>query len=232
MQTKKLASEMPGISPPNGRNCESWAKLFSNFAEKAALEARNGLLQFDEVQRIVDGLPKTGFRLRPPLVRKLQQIAIQDIHTCAGNYRTGMVYIASTSHVPPAPGEVPGLVEEICGYVNDNWQASALHLAAYSMWRVNWIHPFTGGNGRTSRAVSYLVLCARLGYRLPGVLTIPEQIVANREPYYQALDAAAEAWAAGKLDVGRMEVLLSEMLAGQLLPAHRQARGGPSGRAQ
>ncbi|MBL8221394.1 MAG: Fic family protein, partial [Bryobacterales bacterium] len=30
------------------------------------------------------------------------------------------------------------------------------------MWRLNWIHPFFGGNGRTARSASYLVLCASL----------------------------------------------------------------------
>jgi Fic family protein len=107
-------------------------------------------------------------------------------------------------------------VEEMCEYVNENWGKSALHLAAYLMWRLNWIHPFSGGNGRTSRAVSYLVLCARLGHRLPGTNTIPEQIVANRQPYYAALDAADAAWANGGVDVSVMEAVLGDMLAVQL----------------
>jgi Fic family protein len=65
-----------------------------------------------------------------------------------------------------------------------------LHLASYVMWRLNWIHPFTDGNGRTSRAVSYLVLCIRLRALLPGKLTIPEQIEQDKTPYYRALEAA------------------------------------------
>jgi Fic family protein len=81
---------------------------------------------------------------------------------------------------------------------------------------LNWIHPFSGGNGRTSRAISYLVLCARLGYRLVGTETIPEQIVANRQPYYSALDAADAAYADGRIDVTAMEELLGQMLAVQL----------------
>lgn len=99
-------------------------------------------------------------------------------------------------------------------------------LSAYLMWRVNWIHPFMGGNGRTSRAVSYLALCARLGYRLPGTLTIPEQIVANREPYYAALDAAdASSDYDEHLNLSAMEDLLSAMLANQLLSVHKAATG-------
>jgi len=66
------------------------------------------------------------------------------------------------------------------------------------MWRVNWIHPFSGGNGRTSRSSIVLLLCARAGTWLGGSeKTIPEQIVDNRQPYYAALDAADAAWSDG-----------------------------------
>jgi len=172
-------------------------RLFADADEKARLEARNGLLQFDEVVRLIDK-SASAFRLRPSMVQGFQRIAILDIYTCAGNYRTGPVFIEGATHQPPAPAGVAGLVEEMCDYINGKWlQSSPIHLAAYAMWRVNWIHPFAGGNGRTSRAVSNLVLCARLGYRLPGTLTVPEQIVANRQPYYAALDAADAAWAQG-----------------------------------
>ena len=147
-------------------------RLFADAEEKARLEARNGLLQFDEVVRLIDK-SASGFKLRPSMVQGFQRIAIQDIYTCAGNYRTGPVFIEGTTHQPPPPADVAGLVEEMCDYINGKWsQSSPIHLAAYAMWRVNWIHPFAGGNGRTSRAVSNLVLCARLGYRLPGTLTV------------------------------------------------------------
>lgn len=190
-------------------------ELFSNPDEKAALEARNGLLQFDEVLSLIDQA-KSGFKLRPSTIQRLQRMAIQDVYTCAGNYRTGPVHIEGTTHQPPPAHEVAERTEELCEYVNSNWGRSALHLSAYVMWRLNWIHPFAGGNGRTARAVSYLVLCARLRYRIPGTNTIPEQIVANRQPYYEALDEADAAWANNTIDVGAMERLLGHALAVQL----------------
>lgn len=190
-------------------------QLYASPDEKAQLEARNGLLQFDEVLRLVDEAA-SGFKLRPSTLQRLQRLAIQDIYTCAGNYRTGPVCIEGTTHKPPPAADVAERVEEMCEYVNENWGKSPLHLSAYVMWRLNWIHPFSGGNGRTSRAVSYLVLCAKLGYRVPGTNTIPEQIVANRQPYYAALDEADAAWAEGRIDLAAMETLLSDMLAMQL----------------
>ena len=93
------------------------------------------------------------------------------------------------------------------------------------MWRVNWIHPFFGGNGRTARALAYLVLCARLGFPLPGTKTIPDLIVEDRQPYYQALRSADEAWEDRTVDVSMMESLMSSLLARQLAHIHRIARG-------
>ena len=59
-------------------------------------------------------------------------------------------------------------------------------------------------------------MCAKLGYSVPGTNTIPEQIVANRMRYYEALDAADAAWVEKRVDVSVMEQLLREMLANQL----------------
>jgi len=84
-------------------------------------------------------------------------------------------------------------------------------------WRLNWIHPFDDGNGRTSRAVSYLVLCARLGMGpLPGKRTIPDQIVENRDPYFEAIEEADEAWKEGRVVLTKMEALLARLLINQL----------------
>jgi Fic family protein len=84
------------------------------------------------------------------------------------------------------------------------------------MWRVNWIHPFRDGNGRTSRAASYLVLTVRLGQILPGEPTIADQIVENKIPYYDALDDADAAWRQQRLDLSAMEHLIEKLLEKQL----------------
>ena len=94
------------------------------------------------------------------------------------------------------------------------------------MWRLNWIHPFTDGNGRTSRAASYIILCLKLGYSIPGKNTIPDQIAANKTPYYKALEAADNAWEQGRIDLSEMKELLDAMLAKQLLEILTESRSG------
>lgn len=114
----------------------------------------------------------------------------------------------------------------MCDYINDNWDVSSpIHLGAFALWKLNWIHPFTDGNGRTARAISYLLLCLRLGYRLPGSNTIPDQISHNKTPHYAALEAADQAWTAKKIDLSVLEEYLAGLLADQLLSVHDQATG-------
>ncbi len=197
------------------------ADLIADPQQRAEREARNGLLQFDLGMRIVEEWTfdkSRKFKLRPSLILSLHRAALDGISAYAGNFRPAGVKIEGSKHEPPGAHLVPELIEEMCDYVNDNWSQSALHLASYLMWRLNWVHPFADGNGRTSRILSYVVLSIRLGYRLPGTPTIPEQIVENRDPYFSALDAADAAWRAGdRVDVGQMEKMLEAMLAKQLM---------------
>src|SRR4051794_24903339 len=123
---------------------------------------------------------------------------------------------------------VLNLVNEMCGYINENWNISTpVHLSSYAMWRMNWIHPFFGGNGRTARALSYLVLCAKLGFILPGEKTIPELIVSKRNAYLSALQQADETLAQGALSLAQMEDLMSSLIAEQLVAIHERATGQP-----
>ena len=195
--------------------------------EIAEREAQNILRQQDRVVELIadavrDGAPR--FRLRPSLFGELQALAVDGLESAPGTYRTVSVFIDGSSHEPPPPSVVPRLVEDLCDYVNDNWAAPALHLGAYVMWRTNWIHPFVNGNGRTSRAISYLVFSARLGYVVPGSPTIPDLIARDKQPYYRALEAADEADASAGIDLSAMQELLEAHLATQLLGVLQRAR--------
>lgn len=204
------------------------AELIADPDERARREAANGLRQFDHVLELIEYSldPERPFRLRLSTILGLNRIALEGIHPNAGGFRPAGVEIKGSKHEPPPNYLLPSLLEELCDYVNENWDGqSAIQLAAYVMWRINWIHPFADGNGRTSRALSYLILCVRLGYRLPGSLTIPELIADNKKPYYDALEAADVAFDNGAVDVSEMENLLDGLLAKQLMEIHRSATG-------
>jgi Fic family protein len=201
--------------------------LITDPLARAEAETRNGLRQYDHgIKVIQSALERGSFRLRLSLILALHREALADISMYAGNFRPAGVQIQGSKHEPAGAHLVPELVEEMCDYVNDHWEKSTpIHLAAYIMWRLNWIHPFADGNGRTSRILSYVVLSIRAGALLPGTPTIPDQIVDNRTPYFDALDAADEAWKAGTLDLAKMEELLGSLLARQLANFYQSAGG-------
>lgn len=189
--------------------------------DRARHEVANGFRQFDELGEMIRvGLAGGRFELRPWILMKLNKLSVEGLQDDAGRYRLSEIEITDSKLVPPSHEDVPRFVDELCDHVNANWSRTAVHLASYVMWRLNWIHPFSDGNGRTSRAASYLVLCVRAGLELPGDKTIPQQIVENKEPYYKALEHAdIKKTPEGDPDLGPMEHLLGTLLQLQIMNA-------------
>jgi Fic family protein len=203
-------------------------KVLLSEQERAEREARNALLQAKRLDEMIEYYLATDehkFRLRPSTILDLNRLAIDGLDAFSGNWRPGSVEILGSKHAPPSAHLVPELVEGMCDYINDNWEKRAAHLAAYAMWRMNWIHAFTDGNGRTARAISYLVLSLRLKMKIPGNPTIPEMIIDNRTPYYDALEQADKSSNSGTIDLSDMEALIESLLAKQLLTVVSEASG-------
>lgn len=200
-------------------------------AEIAKREIENGRRQFELATEMIRAYLEPGrpFALRPSHLLELQAVAVDGLLSEPGTFRRTKVGIEGAVHQPPEAFRVDSLVVEMCEYINDNLhEKSPFHLAAYLMWRHNWIHPFADGNGRTSRMLSYIALSLTLGYELPGRPTIPEQIQADRAGYFSALEAADRADLNGAIDVSVMESLLKNMLARQLLSVIEAASGNPA----
>jgi Fic family protein len=195
--------------------------------EIARREAENGIRQFNLALEIIRSFVKDRerpFKLRSNIIVQLHKAALEGLHSLAGTFRNTPVKIGGSGHTPPDAAFVSEEVEHLCQYVNNNWSRSALHLASYVLWRLNWIHPFSDGNGRTARMVSYVVLSLKIDGLLPGSPTIPDQISADKKPYYDALESADKAFAKDEnVDVRDLEMLMERMLALQLLNAAKEA---------
>ena len=101
-------------------------------------------------------------------------------------------------------------------FIHEKWfLLSPTQLAAYGLWRLNWVHPFIEENGRTARATCYL-LCVRSGVLLPGRKIVPERIREDRGQHVAALQAADRAWSNGNLDLSEIESYLAGHLEAQL----------------
>ncbi len=134
----------------------------------------------------------------------LNHIAVANISQFGGRFREEPIYVSN--HIPPHFREVPHLMDQFISTVHENWYNwTYTELAAYALWRMNWIYPFIEGNGRTARAACYYLLCVRSGGLLGGRRTVPERIRDDRKPYYAALKAADLAWDAGNLDISKMK---------------------------
>ncbi|MEQ1717137.1 MAG: Fic family protein, partial [Hyphomicrobium sp.] len=121
-------------------------------------------------------------------------------------------------YVPPDWVEVEKCVDEFFVELKDIWvNGDALDVAAFALWRLNWIHPFKNGNGRTARSFAYACLCARLGVILPGTTTIIDQIMMTRDVYEACLrDADAAAERAGGRNLKPMRTYLDNLLQIQI----------------
>lgn len=64
-----------------------------------------------------------------------------------------------------------------------------------------------------------MVLCCKMGFKIPGEVTIPERIAQDKQRYYKALDQADASWKAGYLDVSEMEELLKDLAAKSFVEA-------------
>lgn len=100
-----------------------------------------------------------------------------------GEFRRTQVYVGG--HIPPGPGDLAILMNRFEQWLNSEQtiQMHPIKYAALAHYKLVHIHPFTDGNGRTSRLLMNTILM-RFGY--PPVI-IPKQ---QRHNYYQYLQMA------------------------------------------
>lgn len=181
------------------------------------IQEQNLLRQYDLLSNCVEiGLSKGIEAFDKYTLWALNYAAVANIAQMGGRYREDPILVGN--HVPPHFRDVSNLMDRFFSLVHENWTLSdhPTLIAAYALWRLNWIHPFVEGNGRTARAACYYLLCMKQGKLLEGKKTVPERIREDRQPYYAALRAADVAWESGTLDVSVMADYLQGLLKGQL----------------
>lgn len=105
----------------------------------------------------------------------------------AGRYRSIAVRVGR--YVPPAPGDVSGLMLELLEWWNRKSGAlSPVLSSAILHHRFETIHPFADGNGRTGRALALWELYRR-GFDTHHIFSVDEYYWEDRPRYYGALDA-------------------------------------------
>ncbi|MGH7783508.1 MAG: Fic family protein [Candidatus Binatia bacterium] len=145
-----------------------------------------------------------------------------------GCYREIDVHVAKAgaiTHQPPPWQDVERLMQQFFRTLASLWKTGdALDIAAYALWRIGWIHPFTDGNGRTASAFSYACLCVKLGALLPGRETVIDQMMAEPGRCERVLRAADRRFAKsnGKTDLRAVKKYLDDLLLRQIQTAEAE----------
>jgi len=171
--------------------------------KRAVFEIRNSAELYEFMGLYVVRYTSRGMPLAidRDLILRLNQIIVRDTSSDAGKFRSKPIVVHE--HIPPKVREVPGFMDEMCDHAN--LQADEFYVAAFVLWRLNWIHPFTDGNGRVARVLSYVCLSVTLGVAVDGEFI--GQVLDRKNEYYAALEAADRAWAESEQDYSEPEVV-------------------------
>lgn len=182
-----------------------------------SLEIANGNRQYDFLRSIVSTAIEAGRPfLSQTIIKALNYQAIACLHTSAGEFRPCRVTVGQ--HEPPDFYRVQALMDDFVNTVNHSWiNTDAVFLSTYVLWRLNNIHPFINGNGRTARAACYFVLCVKAGGWIRGEPILPELIRQNRVDYVNALQRAHVTFDAGTLDLAPLHALVTRLLDQQMM---------------
>lgn len=188
------------------------------------LATANGIRQYDFLRSLVIAAGKANKSfLSQQILKALNYQAIVCLHTNPGEFRPCEVSVGN--HNPPAYYRVQALMDDMINVVNVSWKAAdPLILASFVLWRLNYIHPFINGNGRTARAACYFIICAHLEAWLPGDVILPELLKRERARYVLALRHADSTYLAGQLDLAPLFHLIAELLAEQVQGAQAAAQ--------
>lgn len=180
------------------------------------VQEKNLARQYDLLTTCIEiGLQQGPTALDKYTLWALNHAAVANISQFGGRFRAEPIYVGN--HLPPHFNDVPELMDRFISTIHENWfNWTATEIAAYGLWRLNWIHPFIEGNGRTARAACYYLLCAKSGVSLPGRKIVPERIRDDRLGYVAGLRAADRAWFDGDLDFSALEDYLARLLEAQL----------------
>lgn len=137
-------------------------RLYASVLEKNLLRQYDLLLNCIEI-----GLEKGIEAFDKYTLWSLNAAAVANLAQFGGRYRQEPIYVSN--HRPPHFKEVSEEMDRFFAVIHENWGASGdpMVLPAYALWRLNWIHPFVEGNGRTARAACYYLICLKVGAILP-----------------------------------------------------------------
>lgn len=125
-----------------------------------------------------------GLEIDHEFICSLNLYATHFISPQPGRYRRHY-NVTVQAHAPSDWSVVFEEMENFLLVLHQEWVSwDPIQAAAYALWGVNHVHPFCDGNGRTSRALCYFVLCRKLNDWPRGSITIMELIRTREHGHY------------------------------------------------
>ena len=139
----------------------------------ARLQEKNLARQYDLLTAFVEiGLKQGPTALDKYALWALNHVAVAGISQFGGRFREQPIYVGN--HIPPHFKEVPHLMDQFISFIHENWfDLTSTQLAAYGLWRLNWVHPFIEGNGRTAGRPAIICCVPEKGVCYPGAKLCP-----------------------------------------------------------
>ena len=122
------------------------------------IQEQNLNRQYELLMNCIEiGLKKGPISFDKYMLWALNHVAVANISQFGGRFREEPIYVGD--HKPPHFKDVSGWMDRFVSTIQENWYVwTETELAAYGLWRLNWIHPFIEGNGRTARATCYFLV--------------------------------------------------------------------------
>lgn len=174
-------------------------------------DASDNIQEIQHIEKSMEYIENTvqaGGHISEQFIRELHLMTVEGLvregDRTPGQYRASNVAIAGADHLPPQAVAVPGYMQELVDFINDDHPPKYdLLKMALTHHRFLWVHPFGNGNGRVVRLLSYAMLI-KYGFNVQssGRVLNPTAVFCNdRGAYYANLskadtgtDEGLEAW--------------------------------------
>lgn len=152
------------------------------------------LLNYREAFDLVTEHLESGEPVTEALVREIHKRLVRGVRgdtASLGEYRKGQNYVVNSVtkqviYTPPSPAEVPGMMADMTAWLRSEHGVHPVIEAGIAQFQLVHVHPFSDGNGRTSRLLSTLCLYRR-GYDFKRLFTISEFYDRDRTAFYKAI---------------------------------------------
>jgi Fic family protein len=157
------------------------------------------LLNYRDAFNLVSDYLGSGGPITEVLIRDIHRRLVEGVRGDEGQpgqYRTVQNYVANSRtravvYMPPAPGDVPGLMQELVSWLATDSAVHPVLVAGIAQFQLVHIHPFVDGNGRSSRLLSTLCLYRR-GYDFKRLFTLSEYYDRDRSQFYRSIQSVRE----------------------------------------